>query len=206
MAEAVQSTLEQERKSILARERKIMEAMDNVYKDPDVLPYMDQFSKQVTKVGMLLPGIVVLIMFYEVVMRYFFLKPTLWVNEMSLWLGGFIYLLAGVHTMQQRAHIRVTVLYDIVSPRVQKIFDALSLLCIVGFTFGLIIGSYKSVYATVARWETFGTAWDPPIPSTVKPLVLIATLLVCLQAISNFLHDDNAYGKRTLKPSQPDID
>ncbi|MEZ5451062.1 MAG: TRAP transporter small permease subunit [Thiolinea sp.] len=50
---------------------------------------------------------IVAIMFYEVVMRYLFFKPALWVNEMSLWVGGVIYVTAGLTTcMQQRSHIR----------------------------------------------------------------------------------------------------
>ena len=153
------------------------------------LPVVDRINLKVSGVGMLLPGIVVLIIFYEVIMRYVFARPTLWVNELSLWLGGCTYLLAGVYTMQKRAHIRVTVLYDMVGPRMRTAFDVISLLCVAGFTFGLIIGSYETVFKTVMRWETFGTAWDPPIPATVKPLVLFATFLLCCQAVSNFIHD-----------------
>ena len=35
------------------------------------------------------------------------------------------------------------------------------------------------------RWEMFGTAFDPPIPATVQPMVLIVVALVALQAIIN---------------------
>ena len=41
------------------------------------------------------------------------------------------------------------------------------------------------------RWETFGTAFDPPIPATIKPLILITLLFLALQAISNLIHDWN---------------
>jgi hypothetical protein len=39
--------------------------------------------------------------------------------------------------------------------------------------------------------ETFGTAWDPPLPGTVKPFLLIAIILVAVQAISNLIADWN---------------
>ena len=39
------------------------------------------------------------------------------------------------------------------------------------------------------RWETFGTAWDPPIPATMKPLVLITVVLIAVQAVSNLIQD-----------------
>ncbi len=39
------------------------------------------------------------------------------------------------------------------------------------------------------RWETFGTAFDPPIPATIKPAVLVVLVLVGLQAVSNLVYD-----------------
>ena len=41
------------------------------------------------------------------------------------------------------------------------------------------------------RWETFGTAFDPPIPATMKPLILIMVTVLALQAVSNLIHDWN---------------
>ena len=41
------------------------------------------------------------------------------------------------------------------------------------------------------RMETFGTAWDPPIPGTVKPAILIIIVLVAIQALSNLIADWN---------------
>ena len=41
------------------------------------------------------------------------------------------------------------------------------------------------------RWATFGTAFDPPIPATIKPLILITLFLLAIQAISNLIYDWN---------------
>ena len=41
------------------------------------------------------------------------------------------------------------------------------------------------------RWETFGTAFDPPIPATLKPLVLIVVSLVAIQSVLNLITDWN---------------
>ena len=69
--------------------------------------------------------------FFEVVMRYLFASPTLWVNELTLWLGSIVYLAAGLYTMQRRAHIRITAVYDIVSPNVRLFFDYLAIFVLV---------------------------------------------------------------------------
>jgi TRAP-type C4-dicarboxylate transport system permease small subunit len=129
------------------------------------------------------------VMLYEVLLRYVFEAPTLWANEMSLWLAGFVFLCAGLYAMQQRSHIRIVLLYDAVPRWVQRIFDTISTLCIVIFTFFLCFGGYGEAFDKFYRWETFGTAFDPPIPATMKPMVLIIVSLVALQAVVNLISD-----------------
>jgi TRAP-type C4-dicarboxylate transport system permease small subunit len=138
---------------------------------------------------MFLIAFIVAIMFYEVVVRYIFEKPTLWVNEMSLWTAGAVYLLAGLYVMQQRGHIRIFILYDMVSRNWQRAFDTISTVLIILFAAAVIWGGFNEAYAKLMRWETFGTAWDPPIPATMKPLVLITVVLIAIQAVTNLVID-----------------
>lgn len=152
---------------------------------------IDYISLGISRVGMFLVAFIVSIMFYEVVMRYFFEKPTLWVNEMSLWMGGFIYLLAALYVLQQRGHIRITLLYDAVPRWMQHVFDVISTICIVIFCLMIIHGGYREAAAKFYRWETFGTAWDPPIPATMKPAILVIAGLIMIQAIVNLIRDWN---------------
>ena len=91
-----------------------------------MVTWIDRATTFVSRFAMFLIVVIVGIIFFEVTMRYVFFSPTLWVNEMSLWLGSMIYLLAGVYTMQRRGHIRITVVYDAVSRRVQRVFDCSS--------------------------------------------------------------------------------
>jgi len=151
--------------------------------------WIDHLSLRISRVAMLLVAVIVAIMFYEVVMRYVFFAPTLWVNEMSLWLGGATYLLAGLYVMQQRGHIRIFILYDLVPRWAQRLFDLLSTLFICIFSFAIIWGGFGEAWKKMMRWETFGTAWDPPIPATMKPLILITVTLIAIQAISNLILD-----------------
>jgi TRAP-type C4-dicarboxylate transport system permease small subunit len=166
--------------------------------------WFDRVSLWISRVTMLFIVVIVLVMFTEVVLRYVFAKPTLWANELSLWLGGMVYLFAGLYAMRERRHIRITALYDHVPRNVQRLFDLIALLCIIGFTVGLVVGGWPSASASFMRWERFGTAWNPPIPATMKPLVLIVTTLVCLQAVSNFLVDVRK--PKAPRPQRPDAD
>ena len=120
-----------------------------------------------------------------------FTAPTLWANELSLWIASFVFLLAGLYAMQQRSHIRIYVIYDLMPRWMRKTADVISVLLIAGFTFTLIWGGYNDASVRLMRGETFGTAWDPPIPATVKPAILFIILLVTIQAVSNLIADWN---------------
>lgn len=157
----------------------------------EVTSWFDRFAVAISRIAMLLVAVIVLIIFYEVIMRYIFEKPTLWVNEMSLWLGGMIYLLSGWYVMQQRGHIRIFILYDIAPKWIQRTFDCISTLFICLFAAAVIYGGGGEAWAKLMRWETFGTAWDPPIPATMKPLILVTVTLVAIQAVFNLMADWN---------------
>ncbi len=153
--------------------------------------WMDRISIGISRVAMFLIALIVCIMFYEVVMRYVFERPTLWVNEMSLWTAGGVYLLAGLYVMQQRGHIRIFILYDMVPRNWQRVFDTISAVLICLFAAAIIWGGFNEAYAKLMRWETFGTAWDPPIPATMKPLVLVTVTLIAIQTVMNLIVDWN---------------
>ncbi|MGB3555264.1 MAG: TRAP transporter small permease [Jannaschia sp.] len=152
----------------------------------------DRISVFIGRVTMLLIVILVSVMVYEVILRYVFEKPTLWANELSLWLAGFIFVLAGVYAMQQRSHIRIFLLYDLFPRWLQRVCDTISALLIVAFAFFLFYGAWGEARDKFLRWETFGTAFDPPIPATLKPMILLVVVLVAVQAVANLIRDWNA--------------
>lgn len=155
----------------------------------DLRSGFDRLSLFLGRVTMLLIALLVAVMFYEVVVRYVFEQPTLWANELSLWMAGFVFLLAGLYSMQQRNHIRIYLLYDVLPRPLQRACDVASTALIVVFALALIWGGYTEAYDKFLRWETFGTAFDPPIPATLKPMVLIAVSLVAVQAVANLIVD-----------------
>jgi len=153
--------------------------------------FFDVVSLIASRIAMIMTGFIVLVMFYEVVSRYVFAAPTLWANELSLWIAAFVFLLAGQYAMQQRSHIRIYIIYDIMPRWAQKTADVLSVFLIFAFTFALVWGNFADAQRRFLRMETFGTAWDPPLPGVVKPALLIIIALVCIQAISNLIADWN---------------
>ena len=151
--------------------------------------WVDLTTWTLSRIAMILPAVIVVVMSIEVVSRYIFASATLWANELSLWLAGSAYLLASLYSMQQRSHIRITLIYDAMPKWLKHVFDLISLAMLLTFVFALFWGGYGEAMAKLMRWERFGTAWDPPIPATMKPLILIAFVLIAIQAVSNLIHD-----------------
>ncbi|THH36257.1 TRAP transporter small permease [Aliishimia ponticola] len=153
---------------------------------------IDRAAVFLGRVAMMLIVLLCCVMLYEVFVRYVLNEGTYWANEMSLWLAGYVFLLAGLYAMQQRSHIRIFLLYDICPRPVQRLFDMISTLLILTFAFFLFYGAYGEAFAKFYRWELFGTAFDPPIPATLKMMVLLVIPLVAIQAVINLISDWNA--------------
>jgi len=165
---------------------------------------LDRLSVFIGRVTMMLVVLLTSVMLYEVILRYVFETPTLWANELSLWLAGFVFLCAGLYAMQQRSHIRIFLLYDMMPRFFQRVCDCTSTFLIVLFAFFLIYGGYGEAFAKFNRWETFGTAFDPPIPATIKPMVLFIVAMVAVQAVINLISDWNA--EPVIHTAADDID
>jgi len=165
---------------------------------------LDRLAVFIGRVTMVMIVLLVAVMIYEVVLRYVFEAPTLWANELSLWIAGFVFLCSGLYAMQQRSHIRIFLLYDVCPRWLQRTFDCISTLLIVAFAFFLIYGGYGEAFSKLHRWETFGTAFDPPIPATLKPMVLFVVTMVAVQAVINLVSDWNA--EPVIHTAADDID
>lgn len=164
----------------------------------------DRLSVFIGRVTMMLILCLCSVMLYEVFVRYVLNAATLWANELSLWIAGFVFLSAGLYAMQQRSHIRIFLLYDVCPRWLQRVFDCISTFLICVFAFFLVYGGYGEAFAKFYRWETFGTAFDPPIPATIKPAVLIVISLVAVQAVVNLISDWNA--EPEIHTDEPDED
>ncbi len=152
---------------------------------------MDRISIFLGRTTMVLILILLAVMIYEVTLRYAFEAPTLWANELSLWIAGIVFLVSGVYAQQQRKHIRIDIVYLQLPDWGRRLCDGLTVAMIFAFGFALLWGSYNEVFRKVTRWETFGTAFDPPIPATLMPLLIAVVFLMAFQGLANFLAPDS---------------
>ena len=90
---------------------------------------VDRIALFIGRVTMILIISMTAIMLYEVFLRYVLEAPTLWANELTLWIAGFVFLCSGIYAMQQRCHIRIFLLYDALPRFLQRTCDDHAVQC-----------------------------------------------------------------------------
>src|SRR5690606_191399 len=128
--------------------------------------------------------VVTVIMTYDVVMRYVFNAPTIWVFDISYMLGGAFFALGMGYTLLKGAHVRVDVFYASFSRRGQAIVDVALTLVFFFPTFILLLDYLiPFVYDSWAsREKSLESFWRPPI-YPFKTVFLISVVLLLLQGL-----------------------
>jgi TRAP-type C4-dicarboxylate transport system permease small subunit len=120
---------------------------------------------------------------YEVVMRYLLNAPTSWAFELTILLRAICYLLSGGFVTEQRKHIAITALYDLMPARIRWWLDIVAMLTGI-LAMGLLAWSaWRPAVQAVRIVERTGSAWDSPSPAIIKPLIAIGALLIVLQLL-----------------------
>ena len=156
---------------------------------------VDRIVNVFSSFAMLLILIGVSITLYEIVMRYVFQSATTWVYKTTLWFAAVTYLVSGILAMQRREHIRVTVIYDVVSPKLRLIFDYLALYVLIVYATLMLVGSFDQVWVSFSHAVKTGNISSLPFGPTIKPLVLFAAVSIVIVAINNLLIDHLNIGR-----------
>jgi TRAP-type mannitol/chloroaromatic compound transport system permease small subunit len=133
----------------------------------------------------------VFISFYEVVMRYAFDSPTIWVHETASFIGASLFVIGGLYAFAADKHVRVVLIYDVVSQRTRHYLNLVH--HIIGITFSAFMtyGAYtlaKNAWFSPSgelRLNTSGSAWNPPFPALLKAIIVLA---FCILTVQFLLH------------------
>src|SRR5687768_4781046 len=91
---------------------------------------IDSVSRFFGAIAAVLVIVLVVLMLYDVVLRYAFGNPTIWGNDLNTWLMGASFILSIAYAMSTDSHVRVDLLYDRrTRPRI-RYFDLIGLVLI----------------------------------------------------------------------------
>ena len=152
------------------------------------LALVDNLNDQVGKIVSMLIIFMVLILVYEVVLRYIFNSPTLWAHETSEYFFGVHFFLGGAYALRHAAHVNVEVIYSRFSPRVRAILDIITsvfffLICAV-----LLWKGGAMAWTSLMKLEHTNTVWAPPL-YPLKMMIPIGACLILLQGLAKFIRD-----------------
>ena len=127
------------------------------------------------------------ILIVEVGLRYGLNRPTIWGHESVIFLTAITFLYGGLYVASRDRHIRVVLIYDMLGPRARRATDvALSVVnCIACLVFAL--ASWQVAEAAMFtpsgafRFDTTGSAWNPPTPGIIKLFLFVVMVLLTLQ-------------------------
>lgn len=129
-----------------------------------------------------------LVVTYEVVMRDFFNHPSNWGYDVCWMIFGLQFMIGGAYTLLHKGHVRIDIVYNILSPRAQQIFD--SVVYVVFFLFVLIILTWAGIKFAADAWisgEYLSTStWKFP-SSAIKTVIPVGYFLLSLQSLAELI-------------------
>ncbi|MBT9490657.1 MAG: TRAP transporter small permease subunit [Rubrivivax sp.] len=144
------------------------------------------FNRWLFQASVWLMAIVVPVMLYEVVARYFFDAPTVWGMELAVLLFGPYFLFGGPHLLHLKGHVALDLLRQRLSAAGVRRLDLLNYPIIIVFCAILLYFSVPTAWSAWTYRETSFSAWNPPI-WPVKAAVPLALALMLLQALAEWV-------------------
>jgi len=158
--------------------------------DPGAIPEAGALGRAVNALGgvfalAILASAVILII--EVALRYGFNRPTIWGHESVIFLTAITFLFGGLYVASRDRHIRVVLIYDALSPSARRAMNiVLSIVNAVACAI-FALASWQVAESAMFtpsgsfRFDTTGSAWNPPTPGLVKLFLFIIMVLLTLQ-------------------------
>ncbi|WP_419174106.1 TRAP transporter small permease subunit [Desulfosediminicola sp.] len=150
---------------------------------------IDTFStKQGELTSMLIIPLLVVVL-YEVLMRYGFNTPTSWGFEVTAFLYGMHYMFGISYTDVKNGHVRVDIFTSLAPKKVQAAISALTTLVLfLPVMTCMTIWSGKFAWYSIEGLERNSTSWAPVI-YPYKIVMALCFLFLLLQGISNLIKD-----------------
>jgi len=146
---------------------------------------IDAVTEKIGRGISLLILVMMLVTAVEVIARYVFNNPTVWVWPINRQLFGVYILFGGIYTLLHGGHIRVEVFYNRFSAKMKSVAGVIALICFLSFL-GVLFwqGTWMAGNSLMCGERASGAFRIPLYP--FKTLVPIAALLFLLQGIVNF--------------------
>lgn len=163
----------------------------------------DKFADIIGTITAITMVLMILNVFYDVVMRYFFRSGSIAMQEMEWHLFSVIILLGISYTLKEDGHVRVDLIYDRLSTKKKAMINMIGAVVFV-LPLAILVGT-SSIENALEAYVSMEQSGDPgglPYRWIVKGLIPLAFLLLIITNIGFFIKNLNAY--RGVHPLQED--
>ena len=132
--------------------------------------------------------LLIVVILYEICVRYLFNSPTIWAHEISQMIFGVYIILLGGYLQQRKGHVNVDILYVRFTPRTRAIINLFTWLLFFCFSGVLFVKGWEMAWDSFLYRETDSTAFAPPI-YPLKMMIPLGALLLLLQGLVKYIGD-----------------
>lgn len=170
-----------------------------------LVSFLDAITERVGRATSWISLLLVLLVVYDVVMRYFFQQSTAAVIELEWHLFSLIFLLGASYGMKHDKHVRVDVLYMRWSPRRQAWINLMGhLLFVLPFGAILLRSAWKFAANSYAIQETSPNPDGLALWYPIKGAIVVAAALLLLQSLAELLRQALRLAGRMSYPETPE--
>lgn len=149
---------------------------------------IDNMNEWVGRVVSLWVIALIVIILFEVTMRYVFNMPTIWAHETSIYIFGTMWIICGGFTALKERMVNMDAIYMRFSQKTKSIIDICTFVFSLVFCAVLIWKSGDTALNSIKFSEMSETAWRVPF-WPIRLMLPIGGFLLFLQIVSKFFKD-----------------
>jgi TRAP-type mannitol/chloroaromatic compound transport system permease small subunit len=165
----------------------------------------DRFSDLMGWIAGVLNLLMLINVFYDAIMRYFFSSGSIALQEMEWHLFSIVFLFGVAYGLKEEGHVRVDVLYEQFTPRWKAIVNiGGTLLLLLPLSILVIEGSVWYVHEAYSSGEVSGDPGGLPYRWLIK-LVIPASFLVLVVSATGYVIRNVNILRGVAEPPQRDV-
>ncbi|HKJ05376.1 MAG TPA: TRAP transporter small permease subunit [Geopsychrobacteraceae bacterium] len=156
--------------------------------------FFDRFSDLMGWIAGLLNLVMLVNVFYDSIMRYFFNTGSIAMQEMEWHLFSIVFLFGMAFTLKSDAHVRVDILYDKFTPRWKAIVNiGGTLLFLIPLSVLIVEGSYWYVHEAYLSGEMSGDPGGLGMRWLIKSTIPASFVFLVISSFGFILHNIGIY-------------
>ena len=153
-----------------------------------ILNVIDTITVKIGKLSSLLIVPLIAVIMYDVLMRFFFAKPTIWAYDSTYMLFGVYIMLGSSYTHHANSHVRMDLLTDRLSPRKKAVLESICYIFLFFPLFYVLVKycSDHAIWSFKAGESSSASTWRPPV-WPFKIIISFGFVLFLIQGVSQFI-------------------